>query len=196
LCPLPSTPSGAPSVYWAIPSSDGMLSALSAGGPKTFSLPPSSSILNSRRAVLRMISLIWLKLASSLPGTSTMMSSSRVVTAASRRPSSSTRRLTVSFACATARSRICDSTSPRILNVTSFGWGPGVCPSSLVNSFVKRSSIFDLSAGSLKPRRMMAASGCETWTFSSSLDSSSRVTRPSPEWKPKAMASCCRMSSA
>ena len=32
---------------------------------------------------------------------------------------------------------------------------------------------------------MSAASGWATWTFSSSFASSSRVTRPSPEWKPK-----------
>ena len=114
-----------------------------------------------------------------------MMSSSRVVTAASRRPSSSTRRDTVSLACATARSRICDSISARILKVISSSPGPCVSASSPRNDLVKRSSIFALSAGSLNLRRMSAVSGCATWTLSSSLVSSSRVTRPSPVWMPK-----------
>ncbi len=61
-------PLGATSVYCAMPSPSGRSSALSAGGPKIFAEFASSSILNSRRAVLRMVSLMSLKLRSSVPG--------------------------------------------------------------------------------------------------------------------------------
>ena len=147
-CPFASSPSGAISSYCAMPSPSGRSSGLSANDE--LPLPASSTILNSRRAVRRMVSLMSRKLCSLLPGTSTMMSSSRVVTAASRRPSSSTRRDTVSLACATARSRICDSTSERILKVTSSSAGPWLIASSARNFFVKRSSILALSALSLE----------------------------------------------
>ena len=76
-----------------------------------------------------------------------MMSSSRDGDRASRRPSSSTRRLTVSLAWVTAPSRMCDSTSGRILKVTAPFCG-ALHRHLALELFRNSSLIFASSAGS------------------------------------------------
>jgi hypothetical protein len=146
----------------------------------------SSTSLNSRRAVLLMISRISAKVFSSWPGTSMMMSSSRTVTAASRRPSSSTRRPMVSLAWLTARSRMLVSTSVLILKTTLWGSVPGERTISPLNFWVTAPSSLEMSAASLKCSVIIAAVVLDfsRVTLSPSLSSSSRVAVLSACLKP------------
>ncbi len=100
------TPSGA---GWAVFA--GVLVPCAAGAAPVTAWPCTSSsmsdessarILNSSRAVRRMISRIWSKYARSCPGTSTTMVSPRAVMEVSRTASSSTRLEIVWIACRTA----------------------------------------------------------------------------------------------
>jgi len=158
----------------------------------------SSSSLNSRRAVCPMMSRMFLKLVSSEPGTSTMMSSSRVETLASRSPSSSMRRWTMSFAWPTARSRICVSTDSlmRKSNVRP-SWLRENARSPR-NSSRKRASTLSASAGFFTSRVSFATSvlTAVTSTFSRSFAYVSSVGRPSsPLCRPKIFARETCMSS-